>query len=141
MTHHLDSPQCPVCKAGVDKKSVIPIYGRGRSEVDPRDKTAEIPPRPQGQRLPPMRGIGGFGVIHQQLSRYGGYDNLSLSTFGSFPSLFGMQIAYPHMNEMPREEPRENQEEGMGEMSKFLIFSGCIASAAMYGSRPGWFRY
>ncbi|KAI5721278.1 hypothetical protein M8J77_018460 [Diaphorina citri] len=38
---------CPVCKAAIDKDKVIPVYGRGGSEIDPRD---EVPPRPQGQR-------------------------------------------------------------------------------------------
>ena len=117
---HNDSPQCPVCNSGLDKKTVVPIYGRGRSEVDPRERYSDLPPRPQGQRLPSMRNIGGFGVLHQNLNRNAGFD-LSVSTSGLFPSLFGMQIAYPHINEMPREEARDNQEEGMGEMGTFLM--------------------
>ena len=27
---------CPVCKAGVTKENVIPLYGRGTEAVDPR---------------------------------------------------------------------------------------------------------
>ncbi|PAV65250.1 hypothetical protein WR25_06654 [Diploscapter pachys] len=38
---------CPVCKSAIDKDKVIPIYGRGGDNKDPREK---IPPRPQGQR-------------------------------------------------------------------------------------------
>lgn len=42
---------CPVCKAGISRDKVIPLYGRGSGDqVDPRDKT---PPRPQGQRSEP----------------------------------------------------------------------------------------
>merc|ERR1711962_182785 len=42
---------CPVCKAGISKDKVIPLYGRGNSDgKDPREK---IPPRPQGQRAEP----------------------------------------------------------------------------------------
>ncbi|XP_028400976.1 E3 ubiquitin-protein ligase RNF185-like [Dendronephthya gigantea] len=42
---------CPVCKAGISRDKVIPLYGRGSGDqTDPRDKT---PPRPQGQRTEP----------------------------------------------------------------------------------------
>ncbi|KAM4631405.1 E3 ubiquitin-protein ligase RNF5 [Polymixia lowei] len=48
--------QCPVCKAGISREKVIPLYGRGSSsQEDPRLKT---PPRPQGQRTEP-EGRGG----------------------------------------------------------------------------------
>jgi len=51
---------CPVCKAGISKEKVIPLYGRGNSEGDPREK---IPPRPQGQRSEPTTNnpFSGFG--------------------------------------------------------------------------------
>lgn len=136
---HADSPQCPVCKAGVDKRSVIPIYGRGRSEADdPRtralpdddaasDAEADVPPRPSGHRAQPLRrrvhATTTFGVHHT----FGinanpeNYDNFSFSTFGLFPSLFGLQIAYPHINEPPRDEPRDNGEESTSELGKFTI--------------------
>ncbi|XP_069548479.1 E3 ubiquitin-protein ligase RNF185 isoform X2 [Brachyistius frenatus] len=43
--------QCPVCKAGISREKVIPLYGRGSSsQDDPRLKT---PPRPPGQRTEP----------------------------------------------------------------------------------------
>ncbi|XP_066116213.1 E3 ubiquitin-protein ligase RNF185 isoform X1 [Saccopteryx bilineata] len=48
---------CPVCKAGISRDKVIPLYGRGSTgQQDPREKT---PPRPQGQRPEPEnRGRG-----------------------------------------------------------------------------------
>jgi len=51
---------CPVCKAGISKDKVIPLYGRGGSTSDPREK---MPPRPQGQRPEPEHNTGfpGFG--------------------------------------------------------------------------------
>lgn len=51
---------CPVCKAGISKENIIPVYGRGGSREDPRTKT---PPRPQGQRPAPERqpNRGGLG--------------------------------------------------------------------------------
>ncbi|EJW85466.1 ring finger protein 5 [Wuchereria bancrofti] len=38
---------CPVCKSAISKDKVIPLYGRGGNDTDPRDK---VPPRPRGQR-------------------------------------------------------------------------------------------
>ncbi|KAF6733286.1 E3 ubiquitin-protein ligase RNF185 [Oryzias melastigma] len=47
---------CPVCKAGISRDKVIPLYGRGSTgQQDPRERT---PPRPQGQRPEPEnRGV------------------------------------------------------------------------------------
>ena len=42
-----NSATCPVCKAVIDKDKLIPLYGRGSGNKDPRDN---VPPRPQGQR-------------------------------------------------------------------------------------------
>ena len=50
------SKQCPVCKAGLDLDKVIPIYGRGSENPDPRQEATKLqqpmPPRPAGQRTP-----------------------------------------------------------------------------------------
>ncbi|GFS29998.1 e3 ubiquitin-protein ligase RNF185, partial [Trichonephila inaurata madagascariensis] len=48
---------CPVCKAAISKDKVIPLYGRGGSQQDPRDK---LPPRPPGQRTEPENSAGAF---------------------------------------------------------------------------------
>jgi E3 ubiquitin-protein ligase RNF5 len=47
---------CPVCKAGVDRDKVIPVYGPG-GNGDPRNMDGgfdEVPPRPLGQRPLPV---------------------------------------------------------------------------------------
>ncbi len=41
---------CPVCKAGISRDKVIPVYGRDSDGKDPRNK---LPPRPSGQRSEP----------------------------------------------------------------------------------------
>ncbi|KAL6752729.1 hypothetical protein V8C86DRAFT_1793508 [Haematococcus lacustris] len=51
--------QCPVCKAGVDDDTVIPIYGRGNENPTPAylsdDKlSSPAPARPAGQRPAPV---------------------------------------------------------------------------------------
>lgn len=51
-------PVCPVCKAAIGRSRVIPLYGRGGSESDPRGK---VPPRPQGQWIEPEAGFSADG--------------------------------------------------------------------------------
>lgn len=138
MRQRQESPQCPVCKAGVDQKSVIPIYGRGRTDKDdPREKPVvddeQLPPRPSGQRGQPVsapqgiHGTSSFGMppgAFNGVNAYGGMDsNLTLATFGNFPSLFGMQIAYPRVNEPTREQPQLTPEQETREqVAKVFLF-------------------
>jgi E3 ubiquitin-protein ligase RNF5 len=80
---------CPVCKAGVTKENVIPIFIKG-SVVDPRTKTStiseQIPNRPLGHRPVPQAGNPLLGPNNM----FGG---VSFSpSIGYFPSLFGLQF-------------------------------------------------
>jgi len=45
------SNQCPVCKSGISKEKIIPVYARGAERKDPREK--DIPHRPAGHREEP----------------------------------------------------------------------------------------
>jgi E3 ubiquitin-protein ligase RNF5 len=91
---HSQCKECPVCKAGVDEKNVIPLYGRGTSGQDPRTKPVpgpEIPRRPAGQRPESQRApqMGPFGFMAGPSAQFG---NFTLSAgFGLFPSLLGLQ--------------------------------------------------
>ncbi|KAI8845655.1 hypothetical protein BJ741DRAFT_557801 [Chytriomyces cf. hyalinus JEL632] len=53
------SNACPVCKAGIDKDKLIPIYAKGRTQ-DPRNIIPEEPERPAGQRSEPAPQPGAF---------------------------------------------------------------------------------
>uniref|UniRef100_A0A3Q3QLX9 RING-type E3 ubiquitin transferase n=1 Tax=Monopterus albus TaxID=43700 RepID=A0A3Q3QLX9_MONAL len=79
-----ESQQCPVCKAGISREKVIPLYGRGSSsQEDPRLKT---PPRPQGQRTEPESRGGmfqGFGDTGFHMS-FG----IGAFPFGFFTTVF-----------------------------------------------------
>ncbi|KAJ1731336.1 hypothetical protein LPJ72_003989 [Coemansia sp. Benny D160-2] len=97
------SATCPVCKAGCDKEKVIPVYGRGKDEKDPR-LNPNIPSRPVGQRPPaPQRqhsqffGFDSFGVpgsFHGigggiAMGRMGGATHTYIGGFGILPALMG----------------------------------------------------
>jgi len=74
---------CPVCKAGISKDKVIPLYGRGSTkQEDPREK---LPPRPAGQRSEPENNAGTFtfgdGGFHMSFG-------IGAFPFGFFASSF-----------------------------------------------------
>ncbi|KAK3752725.1 hypothetical protein QZH41_018690 [Actinostola sp. cb2023] len=77
---------CPVCKAGISKDKVIPLFGRGStSNEDPREK---MPPRPQARRPEPesngpFQGFGPFGDGFQLSFGIGAFP------FAFFTSTFG----------------------------------------------------
>lgn len=150
MRLHAEAPQCPVCKSSVERHKVTPIYGRGRSsQNDPRLASAgaagggaagagdvggeALPPRPVGQR--------DVGVAAQQPPPFGFHPAAfgrvnAYGTYGLFPNLFGMQIAYPHINDAapgapggrevpeltPQLTPEEETQEQVVRVFLFLAF-------------------
>ncbi|ORY96140.1 hypothetical protein BCR43DRAFT_491133 [Syncephalastrum racemosum] len=93
------NPTCPVCKAGCGKDKVIPVYGRGREEKDPR-LDPSIPTRPAGQRPAPLRdpNTPASSIFGQPL-RGAAYTagNVSISAgIGLFP--FGVTFNIPTNN-------------------------------------------
>lgn len=167
----LESPQCPVCKACIAKSTVIPIYGRGRTQADdPRHRPLlnddYVPPRPTGHRPNNMEreqerirsnvgasryvpfgyhrfGFGG-GTPAQNTQTTGGQqpqpgqgqagypDNyeFSFGNYSIFPNFFGLQMAYPNIDEPPRDDIRDNQEEAVPELvaKLFVLLAFMIAA-------------
>mmetsp|Transcript_41221 Transcript_41221/g.81289 ORF Transcript_41221/g.81289 Transcript_41221/m.81289 type:complete len:268 (-) Transcript_41221:2-805(-) len=84
------SSECPVCKAGVSKENVIPLYGRGGQEGEAKDpREEEEPPRPRAERPQPdrrgMRQDGGVG---------GWFSNTNVQ-FGVFPFFpLGLAVSF-----------------------------------------------
>ncbi|XP_055983465.1 E3 ubiquitin-protein ligase RNF5 isoform X1 [Sorex fumeus] len=79
-----DRQECPVCKAGISREKVIPLYGRGSQK--PRDPRLKTPPRPQGQR-PAPESRGGF----QPFGDTGGFHfsfGVGAFPFGFFTTVF-----------------------------------------------------
>ena len=73
------SPQnasCPICKACLSEDRIIPLYGRGRPEVDPRkdgslratisDELDAVPARPAAHRPPASPGTQSVNPQHEQ---------------------------------------------------------------------------
>ncbi|KAI8578079.1 hypothetical protein K450DRAFT_248922 [Umbelopsis ramanniana AG] len=92
------NPTCPVCKAGCGKDKVVPVYGRGREQKDPREDPT-IPTRPPGQRPAPLRDPNSsfFGAPMRGATYSTG--NFAISAgFGVFPGLFGVTINHTRMS-------------------------------------------
>lgn len=83
---------CPVCKAGVCKENVIPLFIRG-SELDPRTKnpTESVPNRPAGRRPDPAGLASSFPFNNGNNpgggNQYGGGMTFSAG-LGFFPRYF-----------------------------------------------------
>ncbi|MBA0558290.1 hypothetical protein Golob_015317 [Gossypium lobatum] len=53
---HSDAKECPVCKEEVTIKTLTPIYGRGKVNLEPEeDSGLKIPPRPNARRVESWR--------------------------------------------------------------------------------------
>jgi len=107
---------CPVCKAGINKDKVVPLYGRGGNSEskDPRSKPA--PPRPQGQRTEPETqagfGTGTFGGWPGMIFGDGG-SHLSFGIgafpFAFFASAFNLNDGRPPPPEVGTPQHREER--------------------------------
>ncbi|PSS31362.1 RING finger protein [Actinidia chinensis var. chinensis] len=105
---HSHSRECPVCKALVEEKKLVPLYGRGKSSTDPRSKSfpsINIPNRPSLQRPqtahPPntnhfarhgvgiLRGVREF--VPMASARFGNF-TYSTALGGLIPLLFNLQV-------------------------------------------------
>nr|XP_043608509.1 E3 ubiquitin-protein ligase RNF185-like [Erigeron canadensis] len=100
---HSHSQECPVCKALIEEQKLIPLYGRGKTQTDPRSKPIpglEIPQRPAGQRPAtapapdtnnfPNFGFRGFMPMGAS-ARFGNFA-MSAGFGGLFPSLLDMNV-------------------------------------------------
>jgi hypothetical protein len=130
-----DNNFSPVCKSVVSKEKLIPIYGRGKEQRDPREST-ELPQRPTGRRTEPTQQH--FHHNHNNdfpfAAPFPGYqyqtDNFSFQ-FGLFPSLFGLTFNnnFPHGNtqqqQQPRQPPTQDELNNLF-MSRLLLIIGIL---------------
>ncbi|XP_010429331.1 PREDICTED: E3 ubiquitin-protein ligase RNF185-like [Camelina sativa] len=105
--HHSHSQECPVCKAVVQDDKLVPLYGRGKNQTDPRSKRypgMRIPNRPAGQRpetaAPPPQGDAASNFFNYGIGLMGGFMPMATTRIGNFsmgfggllPSLFNFQF-------------------------------------------------
>lgn len=100
---------CPVCKSGISRDKVIPIFTRENNN-DPREGSSEIPNRPGAQRHAPepnqnMRNGGGlFGNAFGNNSS-GGF----VMGLGLFPPLFTLNFTWDDIFGQNRQAPGGQQ--------------------------------
>ena len=124
---------CPVCKAGVSRENVIPIFSRG-CEQDPRGPNVsseavggDVPSRPQGRRPEPVQQPNANNAFPSDANTMNAQFGAVAFTgsFGFFPSLFGLQF----QNFVPPLPPNANgtlspEEEHERFLSKMLVAIG-----------------
>ncbi|KAM1062939.1 hypothetical protein ACFX2I_027164 [Malus domestica] len=102
--HHSNSQECPFCKALIEEEKLVPLYGRGKTQTDPRSKSypgINIPNRPSGQRpptAPPPNtnqfanyGFGFMGGFVPMATQRIGNFTLATAFGGLLPSLLNVQ--------------------------------------------------
>lgn len=126
-THH---NTCPVCKAGISRDNVIPIFIEG-NEQDPRYKSAggsgergEIPNRPLGNRPEALSGVNvnGENTLMNGVSATG--------NSGFFPSLFGLQFQNFIPANVPGNRALTPEEQQQEHLTRVLIALGSIVFVA-----------
>eukprot|EP01114_Cavostelium_apophysatum_P013091 TRINITY_DN3094_c0_g1_i2.p1 TRINITY_DN3094_c0_g1~~TRINITY_DN3094_c0_g1_i2.p1 ORF type:complete len:194 (-),score=10.67 TRINITY_DN3094_c0_g1_i2:58-639(-) len=119
---------CPVCKSVISKEKLIPLYGRGKEQKDPR---ANSVPRPQGQyaraESQPQQPFfqTPFGAHNNAF--YGGPDtNFSFSMgFGLFPSIFGLQfMQFPFQQPQPGGQRMTQEQIDNQQLSRTFLMVG-----------------
>jgi hypothetical protein len=84
---------CPVCKSGISKETLIPIYTKGNTE-DPRKKMEDkIPKRPAGQRQGPVPNQN-FGGEQGLFGGGRGGGTGFMMGIGLFPALFTLNFTW-----------------------------------------------
>lgn len=115
---------CPVCKAGIEEGKVIPIYGRGGPQEDPRGKqrtaskdhhhgnSDDVPRRPAGQRVAPTN--------RNAAAQHTGNVNLQPG-LGIIPMLFGLNNSSGNGG---YSEPLTPEQQHQAFLSRLLLMLG-----------------
>lgn len=89
-----------MCKAGVTKESVVPLFSGAEKEIDPRMES--IPERPAAQRPPPPINTAPHAP-HINITHLRNAFGRRNTSFGLFPALFGLITEEPTTNISARE--------------------------------------
>lgn len=80
-------PQCPVCKAEISEKTMVPLYGRGQSISETGAQGKVIPPRPAACGV---KGLTEMFSPEQQLASRASYQNSHHFQNSSSPHVFNV---------------------------------------------------
>ncbi|XP_071745164.1 E3 ubiquitin-protein ligase RNF185 [Lepeophtheirus salmonis] len=106
---------CPVCKAGISREKVVPVYGRGN--MDRKDPRENIPPRPRGQRSEP-ESSGNWNTF----TGLGGIASLSLG-IGAFPfGLLATNLQFVDPRHRPAQEAGTEEERFLRKVFFWVAF-------------------
>lgn len=97
-----ENPSCPVCKAGLTTKNIIPIYGKNSDgRCINEDVTKKIPKRPQAQRQEyiPRNNSNNYNNNNSYFNPF--FDECGFHISATFvPSLFGFHfVCYNQVND------------------------------------------
>ncbi|XP_063717080.1 E3 ubiquitin-protein ligase RNF185-like [Symsagittifera roscoffensis] len=101
---------CPVCKAGISKENVVPLYGRGSQSSSgsaPQDPRETVPPRPQGQRSEPVDSYSPLGFGGDNGGGFHMSFGIGAFPFGFFMSNFNLNGAQPPPSGSPQHEEEQ----------------------------------
>lgn len=113
---------CPVCKAGIGRDKVVPLYGRDGEQKDPRDKP--IPPRPRGQRPEPESNPNVQNGNFANLFNAGGFQmsfGIGAFPFGFFATNFN--FGEPQGNGPARGTPQFEEEQFLHRVFLWVAFA------------------
>ena len=127
---------CPVCKAGVTKENVIPLFIRGNEE-DPRTKNQPssshgVPNRPSARRpdvLPNPGQVNGPGNANN-----GAYGSVTFTAgLGFFPSLFGLQFqSFPNVTPDPNRPLNDDEIQQLNLQKAIFVLGGLVLLALVF---------
>ncbi|GER36466.1 RING/U-box superfamily protein [Striga asiatica] len=85
-----EPPQCPICKAQISVKTIVPLYGRGQSFSESEAEGKVIPPRPSACNIKALASILNpeqqFTPPHHQIQSRQSFSN-NFTNYGEYSSL------------------------------------------------------
>jgi len=114
---------CPVCKSSIDREKLIPLYGKGKENKDPRQSNP-IPERPQGHRTEaPRERFGGFFNYPEQ-NGFHNYHNNGVHFTGAAFVPFGFGFGFSTGTALTPQQQQQEQQDMF--FSRIFFFLGVI---------------
>ena len=125
-----DQPTCPICKTEVSRERLVPIYGRGRPHIDPRNKEVvddemRIPDRPAAASRPPAAEHDGSAAAAASALSSAAAATAE-SGFDALASLFGLRVAQPGNSNVAVRGTLSREEEQQAFLSRVLLLLGSL---------------